>query len=233
MSRPDSSGSIRLLISDPTRLGCSLLGDALERKRFTVVASATSESELVQAAGRFKPDIILINLSQPIPAVLRMIEHLRGVQPSSKCVLVTGSLSRAEVVNALRAGIRGIFSPENGPEQLYRCLRATHAGQYWLNSSEMSLVMDALSDNTIPQITDTQGQILLTPREHDVVALVAEGLTNRDVSKHLQISEHTVKNYLFRVFDKLGVSSRAELILYALSQKDKRPRETSRLHSIV
>lgn len=231
MQRQESSSpGIRLVISDPTRLGCALLRDALERKHFEVLAALSTQDELMAAVERLAPDVILINvklLQVPLP---QLLEQIRDLQPDAKCILISQDLDRESVIGALRAGVRGVFSSANEPEQLFRCIRAIHEGQYWLNSSELSLVMDALSEASLPQITDCQGQIILTPRENDVVALVAEGLTNRDVSKHLRISEHTVKNYLFRIFDKLGISSRSELILYALSQKNKRPKELKRMH---
>jgi DNA-binding NarL/FixJ family response regulator len=92
-----------------------------------------------------------------------------------------------------------------------------HAGQIWANSSEIGEVVEAFRQLAPIRIVNTDGLRLLTKREEDVVRLVAEGLQNREIATELKLSDHTVKNYLFHIFDKLGVSSRVELVLYAAS----------------
>ena len=86
-------------------------------------------------------------------------------------------------------------------------------GEIWASKTELCYLLEALSDSAPAPITDSKGLNLLTKREEDVVRLVAEGLTNREISERLSLSEHTVRNYLFRIFDKLGISSRVELVL--------------------
>jgi DNA-binding NarL/FixJ family response regulator len=104
---------------------------------------------------------------------------------------------------------------------LCKCIHAVFSGQIWANSKQLQVVVDALSKNVPPaRIRNARGASLLTQREEGLVHLVAEGRTNRDISRHLNLSEHTVRNYLFRIFNKLGTSNRLELALYAINRND-------------
>ena len=118
-------------------------------------------------------------------------------------IVVINSGDREVVVNAFRSGARGLFCFADYPFRLLcKCILSVHQGQVWANSEK-----------------------LLTPREEQVVALVADGLSNREIAQELGLSEHTVKKYLFRIFDKLGISSRVELVLYAFSHGGAREAE--------
>src|SRR5260221_824065 len=98
-------------------------------------------------------------------------------------------------------------------------------GEAWTNGQQMTYVLDALSEVPTLRVVNSNGRFLLTPREEQVVALVADGLTNRGVAEELGLSEHTIKKYLLRIFDKVGISSRVELVLYAMSYGEHRPAE--------
>ena len=114
---------------------------------------------------------------------------------------------------AFCAGAKGVFSIANGGsfKNLCRCVQQVNAGQVWANSDQLHQVLTAFSRRAPVQVMNVSGDRLLTKREGDVVRLVEEGLTNRQVSKELGLSEHTVRNHLFRIFDKLGVSTRVNL----------------------
>ncbi len=126
------------------------------------------------------------------------------------------------IADAFRARARGVFClSQSTTKLLHRCVEQVHAGQIWANSSELSEVIEAFSQLAPMRVVNSDGMRLLTKREEDVVRLVAEGLQNREIAKELELSEHTIKNYLFHIFDKLGVSSRVELVLYAGSAAPK------------
>jgi DNA-binding NarL/FixJ family response regulator len=105
---------------------------------------------------------------------------------------------------------------------LCRCIQRVAEGQIWANSEQTGFLLDLISDVPSIRVVDSKGWQLLTPREEQVVALVAEGLSNSEVAGDLKLSVHTVKKYLFSIFDKLGVSSRVELVLHAVNHCDRR-----------
>jgi DNA-binding NarL/FixJ family response regulator len=121
------------------------------------------------------------------------------------------------VFDAFRAGAKGIFCPSKSPfKALCRCVERVHAGQIWAKSSEVAHVLETFCRLAPMRVVNADGMKLLTKREEDVVRLLGDGPQNREIAHELNLSEHTVKNYLSHIFDKLGVS-RVELILYAVS----------------
>ncbi len=136
-------------------------------------------------------------------------------------VLLVESYDRELVVSAFRSGARGIFCISDTHFRLLcRCIQRVAGGQIWANTEQMTFLLDLISEVPSLRVLNSRGHQLLTPREEQVVALVAEGLSNRDTARELNLSEHTIKKYLFRIFDKLGISSRVELVLYAVNHGD-------------
>ncbi len=123
------------------------------------------------------------------------------------------------VIKAFRAGALGVVVREQSYELLCKCVYSVHRGQVWANSQQLRHLLDALVTGTPGKLTDAQGKVLLSSREEQIVSLVAEGMKNREIAELLSLSEHTVKNHLFRIFERLGISSRAELILYLFSHR--------------
>ena len=157
---------------------------------------------------------------------LSLLRWLRVSYPNIAPVLLAENDDRELVVNALRAGAKGIFLFTQTPfPMLCKCIHCVSQGQVWLNSQQMNYVLDALSEVPTLRVVNSTGRSLLTPREEQVVALVADGLTNRGVASELGLSEHTIKKYLLRIFDKVGISSRVELVLYAMSHGENRAAE--------
>jgi len=141
-------------------------------------------------------------------------------------LILPDSYDREVVVNAFRSSARGLFCFSEYPFRLLcKCIQSMHQGQVWANSEQLQYLVEALSQVPSLHMVNSRGVRLLTPREEQVVALVADGLSNREVARELCLSEHTVKKYLFRIFDKLGISSRVELVLYALSHGGSRQAE--------
>jgi len=126
------------------------------------------------------------------------------------------------VVNAFRSGARGVFCRTGSSKELRKCIQRVHEGQIWANSAQMERIVDALMQTPRLSAMYSKDISVLSKREEQVCQLAAVGLSNREISRKLELSEHTVKNYLFKIFSKLGISTRIELVLYALSQS-KRP----------
>jgi DNA-binding NarL/FixJ family response regulator len=213
---------IRLIIIESTPMAGQLLGDALRRThRFDVAVCGTTPSQILTAASGGKSPLALISLDldgEPLKGC-KVARQLRASYPNLPVVMLLDTSRREQVVEALRAGARGVFCRDGSIRSLYRCICSVQAGQVWANSSEMRFVLEALAESAPLNLVDAQGMSLLSHREQDVVRYVAEGLTNREIASQLKLSEHTVKNYLFRIFDKLGISSRVEMILYVFSQR--------------
>jgi DNA-binding NarL/FixJ family response regulator len=143
----------------------------------------------------------------------------RKLKPRTRAVMLLDTRERDLVIDAFRCGAHGIVFRDEPLETLGKCIHAVHQGQVWANSQQLGYLLEALSLTMPMRLQDAHGMNLLSKREESVVRQVAEGMTNREISAHLKLSEHTVRNYLFRIFDKLGVSTRVELVLYCLQER--------------
>jgi len=211
----------RVLVADNTRIHTQLLADALKRDQGLDVISADSDSHgLIATAIAHRTDVLLIssNLDEEPHRAFEILRELRASHPQIRAVMLLDSSKREVILHAFRAGARGIFSRHESVESLCRCVRSVHEGQIWANSLQMSFAVEALASSPTVRAVDANGLDLLSKREMEVVRSLSEGLTNREIAERLGLSQHTIKNYLFRVFDKLGVSSRVELLFMTLSQ---------------
>jgi DNA-binding NarL/FixJ family response regulator len=218
---PPSSGSIRIAIADNNQMNGELLSGALKRRSLDVVGSFIDYSSLRLAVRDRTPDVLLISpdLADGFGSGFKMMRELRANETPTKVVVLLDSWQRERIVEAFWCGALGVFCKSGSIRSLSKCITCVHKGQVWATAQELRLVLEALSYSVPPRLVNAQGIGLLTQREHDVVRCVAEGLSNREVAKRLRISEHTVKNYLLHIFDKLGVSSRVEVVLYASAQR--------------
>jgi len=127
------------------------------------------------------------------------------------------------VLECFRAGARGIFSKQERLESLGQCIRSVHEGQVWARSIDLDHALEALAGMPLVRATSHKGIELLSARERQVIQHLAAGMTNREIADTLNLSPHTVKNYLFRIFDKLGVSSRTELLYLTMNNSQVQP----------
>jgi len=213
--------TIRVLVADNSRIHTRLLAEALKRDpALEVIPFESDSSGLIAATMAQEADVLVISseLDQQPARGFEVLHEMRGSQLKTRAVLLLDSSKGEAVVNAFRAGARGVFG-KNGPLELLRkCVWCVYQGQIWANSEELSVVIGALANFPGIRTVNAKGMSLLTARELQVVRCVAEGLTNQEIAKRLKLSRHTIKNYLFRIFDKLGVSSRIELLFVSLSQ---------------
>jgi DNA-binding NarL/FixJ family response regulator len=223
--RPVETEVVHVLVADSGPIQSQLLTRALKSRRdFNVSAVALETSALYNFMQSNHADVVLI-AGNHIPD-FSLLRWLRVSYPKIAPVLLAESDDRDMVVNALRAGAKGIFLFSQTPfAMLCKCIECVSQGEVWINNQQMNYVLDALSEVPTLRLVNSNGRSLLTPREDQVVALVADGLTNRAVATELGLSEHTIKKYLLRIFDKVGISSRVELVLYAMSHSEHRPSE--------
>jgi DNA-binding NarL/FixJ family response regulator len=146
--------------------------------------------------------------------------------PMVSKILLLESFDRELVINAFRSGARGLFCFAVSPfRALCKCIQVVHRGQIWATAQQIEYLVEMVSQVPSLRVVNANGNTLVTPREEQVVALVAEGLSNREIAQELGVSEHTVKKYVFRIFEKLGISTRVELALYAVNHGSHRPAE--------
>ncbi len=200
---------------------------AVQRSRYrhTIVGYATDSAGVRAGFSKNLVDVAVISahLRDGVSAGFSVAREIRSSFPTTNVVMLTDAIQGSVVVEAFRSGVKGIFSREEPFEALCKCIHAVSQGQVWANSKELHFVINALARTSSVDKVNGQGSkmpTLLTKREAGIVRLVAEGLTNRDISQQLNLSEHTVRNYLFRIFNKVGISSRLELALYDVSRRD-------------
>ncbi len=211
---------IRVLAADSNVMNSQLLATALERdSRFQVLEAAPDARGIIADTTRERPSVVVIGaeIEGDSRKGFEVVRELRSMCPETRVVMLLDSSERKLVVEAFRAGARGVFSRNGSLKLLAKCICCVHQGQIWANSKELRYLLDALGEALPLRIVDAKGSELLSRREQEVVRCVAEGMSNREIAQRLGLTEHTVKNYLFRIFDKLGVSKRVEVVLYAYS----------------
>ncbi len=220
-SSEPSLATICVLLVDSTPLTGQLIADALRKDRgLLAIANADADSALV-IAKTLKPDIAIVSeqLQGKPGSGFDLLRDLRVAVPSIRAVMLFDVLNRDSVVEAFRSGARGVFCRQDPLKMLTRCVHKVHEGQLWVSGPELQFLLETLAHAPATRLVDTRGMDLLSNREQDVVRWLAEGHTNSEIGRLMNISDNTVKNYLFRIFNKLGVSSRVELLLYAASQR--------------
>jgi DNA-binding NarL/FixJ family response regulator len=224
---------IRVLVADSSRIHTRLLADALQREdSLLVVPCEPTAADLLSAAKLQQFDVLVISarLDESADGGFDVLRELRALRPGIRAVLLLDSSKDEVLLKAFRAGARGVFSKNDPVELLGKCVRCVHEGQIWADSRYLGVAMEALANTPSVRALSAEGLNLLSEREAQVVRCLAEGLTNREIADRLDLSQHTVKNYLFRVFEKLGVSSRVELLSMTLSQP---PQGSARIHKDV
>ena len=225
---------LRVLAADSTPMSTQLLVDALARNpRFHMIETARIQPEIISLVKCEKPHVVLISATlseNGASGSFDLVRGIRALRPSPHVVVMLDHSERSAVVEAFRAGARGVFCRTEPFHRLAKCIECVNSGQVWASSSELHFLLEALAQPALATFR-TPADCPLSAREFDVVRCVAEGLTNRQIAQRLKLTEHTVKNYLFRIFDKLEVSSRVEVVLYALGNgvpRDSASGETRR-----
>jgi DNA-binding NarL/FixJ family response regulator len=215
----NGSAMIRIMVADDhpiVREGIRKLLDLEED--LEVVAEATDGREVLETVKDTKPDIILLDLKMPGMDGLAVLQTLQHLKSDSKVIVLTASEDKNEWVQAMKLGCAGIVVKQTPPELIVKSIRKVTNGEIWLDSHTTAAVMRqfASPSDGAPTGRGGRGRSPLSNREREIVALVAQGYRNREMAEKMFISEQTVKNHLHNIFDKLGVSDRLELALYAI-----------------
>jgi DNA-binding NarL/FixJ family response regulator len=202
-----------------------LLTNAFSRGRsnFAVTTLIGTSNTVSDKLPRCKSDVALISeeLEDGSQAGFKILQKLRDSNHDTAAVMLLKTSRADSVIDAFREGARGVFYRNSSLKALSKCIRTVHLGQIWVGNEDLEHLVSALHKTKPMHITDATGVALLTEREEDVVRLVADGMKNRAIAERLEVTEHSIRNYLYRIFAKLGVSTRVELILYVFSQRDQ------------
>jgi DNA-binding NarL/FixJ family response regulator len=184
-----------------------------------VVGEASDGREVVHVVQETQPDVVILDLRMPHVDGLGALQALQQLERKVRVIVLTASEDKNEFVQAMKLGCSGIVLKQTAPELIVKSIRKVHGGEIWLDSHTTAAVMRQFATpvETLGA-TPTRGRERspLSQREREIVGLVAQGYKNREMAEKMFISEQTVKNHLHNIFDKLGVSDRLELALYAI-----------------
>src|SRR5690242_14294139 len=218
---------IRIVVADDHPIFrdglCKLL--ALEED-FEVVAQASDGRQVLDVLQQFDPDILLLDLKMPGLDGLATLQRLQAARNKTRVIVLTASDDKNEFVQAMKLGTSGIVLKQTATELLIKSIRKVHAGEIWLDSNTTAAVMRQFASPDEPPVPAAppppardRERSPLSQREREIVSLVAQGFKNKEMAEKMFISEQTVNNHLHNSFDKLGVSDRLELALYAIHNK--------------
>lgn len=220
-----SSGAVGVLIADADLMSAHLLAGELTRGKqdINVVGVSNDSTEAIQGVEKHQPDIALINthLQDGKMAGYRVLQGLPMACPKTAAIMMIPAADRELVIDAFRGGARGIICRVNALKSLSKCIRTVHGGQIWANTQDLIYLLEFLAQLKPLRIVKSGGGMrFLTPREAEIVHLLAEGMSTRELSQKIGVTEHTIRNYLSNIYDKVGVSSRVELALYAIAREE-------------
>jgi DNA-binding NarL/FixJ family response regulator len=215
--------TVSVFLADATRMGCELMATALQRSSYRLSLSGYATDLIGIRAwlreNRVDIAIVSARLKEGASTAFDLTREIRDSHPETSVIILVESIERVLVVEAFRAGASGVFCRDKSFDLLCKCMHVVHQGQIWADNEALLFLIDAFVRSKPTEARTFKRPNLLTKREEAVVELLAEGLTNRDISQQLNLSENTVRNYLFRIFNKVGTSNRLELALYAVNQR--------------
>jgi NarL family two-component system response regulator LiaR len=203
---------IRILIADDHALVREGLRGLISTEPGMILAGEASDGiEAVKKAQEIKPDVILMDLSMPHMDGLAAIREIKKADPEARILVLTSYAEDTKIFPALKAGAHGYLLKDSSPQDLLRAIRAVHCGESSLDPKVARQVI-----NRIVETPESQLENLLTEREKEVLRLVAEGLSNKEIADQLVMTERTVRSHVGSIFDKLHVANRTQAALFAL-----------------
>jgi DNA-binding NarL/FixJ family response regulator len=213
--------TVRIVIADDHPIVRDGLKKLLQLEDdFEIVGEAGDRREVLEKVQELDPDVLLLDLRMPNLDGLSALQALQQTNKRTRVIVLTASEDKNEFVQAMKLGCSGIVLKQTAPDLIVKSIRKVNSGEIWLDSHTTAAVMRQFQTGTessgSAQGTKGRERSPLSAREREIVALVAQGYKNKEMAEKMFISEQTVKNHLHNIFDKLGVSDRLELALYAI-----------------
>ena len=211
---------MRILIADDHPIFRDGLKRLLESEgEFKVIGEACDGIEAVAMARQLIPEVMLLDLAMPRRQGLETLRELASDARAVRVILLTAAAEKEQIVEALQLGARGVVLKDSATQILLKSIRAVMNGEYWVGRESVSNLVQYLRTLvTPPSAFPQRNKYRLTPRELEIIAAVVAGFANKEIAQYFKISEDTVKHHLSNIFDKVGVSSRLELALFAVNQ---------------
>jgi two-component system, NarL family, nitrate/nitrite response regulator NarL len=220
-SRQCRAKRIRILVADREevfRIGLGRLFGAEDDLR--VVAQAEDSGQVARLAAQFKPDLLFVQAEIAAEGLGDLVVQVRQASPSSKIVITASDITEDQALRYTKAGASGVILKSVGPHLFVRCARKVMDSEVWLPKRQVARMAEILRST---QEKPRRPADTLTGRERMIISYLIQGWRNREIGRQLSITEQTVKNHLRSIYDKVGVSDRLELVLYAIHQRLELP----------
>jgi two-component system, NarL family, nitrate/nitrite response regulator NarL len=214
------SGKVRILLADDHTIFRDGLRKLLEAEPdFEIVGEAGDGADAISMVQQIKPEILLLDLAMPRVPGLEALREVIALKSPVKTILLTAAIEKRQIIEALQVGARGVVLKDAATQMLIRAIRTIINGQFWVGRESVTDMQVYLKHQIATQPAPKAKSYGLTRREIEILGTIVGGLSNKEIAQKFSLSEDTVKHHLTNIFDKVGVSSRLELALFAINNQ--------------